>query len=393
MLKISRAILATFLPNPQAISQFEMLQDTTVSNEDNIVEAFERADRAQGSADAAQVSADQAQLAADAAQATANSALLVTNAIQTDEGAKIVGFAPGGGVAASNLQEAVLELDSEKASYAKLLTTVGATLIGVEAVGNVAGPTVQEALISLDSKANTGIRNLVLNGSFAINQRRYVSNTPTTAAGQYTLDMWRVVTSGQRVSFAAGPGGNVVVAPDGGLEQVIEGASISQTQHVVSWSGTASCSINGIAVAQGAMVELTPGTNSVIRFSGGTISKVGLEPGTVAHPFEVRPMSLELWLCQRYCFAWSSAGSVGVCNGGGGDLGVVFPNSMRAAPVYTPVTSPTFVDGSAAYATSALQLINSDSRGARLFFNAAGTTAGRAAVFNNDGFGIFSADL
>jgi hypothetical protein len=45
----------------------------------------------------------------------------------------------------------------------------------------------------------SGVRNLVINGNFAINQRAYVSGAATSGANQYTLDRWRVVTSGSAV--------------------------------------------------------------------------------------------------------------------------------------------------------------------------------------------------
>ena len=45
---------------------------------------------------------------------------------------------------------------------------------------------------------------------------------------------------------------------------------------------------------------MTGGANLTIEFGPGTVSKVQFEPGTVATPFEARPVGAELALCQRY---------------------------------------------------------------------------------------------
>jgi hypothetical protein len=379
MHKIDRSILAKFLPNPQAVVQFENIQNTTVQNESDVKAALDNAA-------AAQQAADKAQGAADAAKVIADQAAGDIVSIKSGSGAGQIGVTPAGGIQSQNVQAALVELDTEKTSAATLAATGGAALVGAQPSGNLAGATVQAGLFELDKNDGAGLRNLVLNGAFNINQRKYVSGATTIGPNQYSLDMWRVVVAGQSVTFSGG----VATAPAGGLEQVIEGACITQTIHTVSWAGNAACTVDGLAVTKGAQVTLTPGTNCTLRFSGGTVTQATLEPGKVAHPFEPRPPSLELWLCQRYAFGWSSLGAVGVCNGGGGDFGVIFPNTMRASPTFTLNGAPTFVDGTATISASGLILISSDGRGARIFFSASGTTAGRAAVFNGDGFGVFS---
>lgn len=148
-----------------------------------------------------------------------------------------------------------------------------------------------------------GLRNLIINGNFAISQRGYVSGTATSGANQYTLDRWRVVTSGQNATFTASGNGNLVTAPAGGLEQVIEGLSIAGGTYVINWTGTATCTVAGVARAKGATFSLTASTNVAVRFSGGTVGDVQVEPGTVVTVFEARPVGLELMLCQRY---WES---------------------------------------------------------------------------------------
>jgi hypothetical protein len=52
--------------------------------------------------------------------------------------------------------------------------------------------------------------------------------------------------------------------------------------------------------ASGITGSITGGTDTTIEFGPGTVSKVQLEFGPVATPFEHRPYGMELALCQRY---------------------------------------------------------------------------------------------
>jgi len=143
-------------------------------------------------------------------------------------------------------------------------------------------------------------RNRIINAQGRINQRGYVSGTATVAANQYTLDRWRVVTSGQNLTWTGNAARNVMTAPAGGVEQVVEGLNIEGGTYTINWTGTAACTVAGVARAKGEVFTLTAATNTTVRFTGGTFTDVQLEPGVMPTAFERAYHSDELARCERY---------------------------------------------------------------------------------------------
>jgi len=193
-------------------------------------------------------------------------------------------------------------------------------------------------------------RNLIVNGSGQFNQRVYVSGTPTTVANQVTLDRWRVVVSGQSLVFGAGAQGQgrTITFPAGGADQVFEAPLMRGGVYTLSWTGTATATVNGVAIANGGQTAALPAYSAAtVRMIGGTGEEIQFERGSVKTPVEQRPPAVELLLCQRdyaksyaigtaplsavqpgrYWFAGNVAASL---NGR-----VNFPVPMRAAPSVT----------------------------------------------------------
>ena len=203
------------------------------------------------------------------------------------------------------------------------------------------------------SKAETvalhGRRNTVINGDGRVNQRGYTSGTATTSANEYTLDRWRVVTSGQSLTFT-GTNKKTMTAPAGGVEQVIEGESLETGTYTISFTGTATCTVGGVTKTSGDTFSATEGTDLTIKFTSGTFTDVQVELGSVQTPFEQRSIGEELALCQRYYWRGQLPGAgfgykygpTGVSLLGAGD--VCYPVQMRVAPTLSIVTTPTYTN-------------------------------------------------
>jgi hypothetical protein len=210
------------------------------------------------------------------------------------------------------------------------------------ATGNAA-----EARTALGIGSAISFRNLLINGNFAINQRGYVSGTNTLSANQYTLDRWRVVTSGQNATFGAAGPDRTVTFPAGGGEQVIEGAAIVGGIYTLSWTGAATATVNGVAITNGGNTSsLAANTNVTVKFVGA-VGQAQFELGTVATPFERRSPSVEMLMAKWYFRRLGPTGISSYAGTIGGTLQQSYcAFSMRVAPtVAINLTSNTNANG------------------------------------------------
>ena len=152
-----------------------------------------------------------------------------------------------------------------------------------------------------------GVKNAIINGNFAVNQRG-VSGTVTLAAGAYGHDRFKAGASGCTYTFATANNITTLTISAGSLIQVIEGNNLFTGTYTLSWVGTAQGKIGGGSYASSGVTG-TPagGSNLNIEFNTGTLSLVQFEPGAIATPFERRPYGDELLLCQRYYYRTKAA--------------------------------------------------------------------------------------
>ena len=161
--------------------------------------------------------------------------------------------------------------------------------------------------LGLVPAASSGMRNLLINPGFTINQRGYVSGAATTVGNQYVLDRWFTPTTGQSVTWTDSVGVRTVTVPAGGIYQYLEPSAFTGTQtYTLSWSGTATGYIyqagpGFTTVSNGGSVTIPGNVSTAVHFNNGTVSNPQLEPGPVATAFERRPIALELAMCKRYC--------------------------------------------------------------------------------------------
>ena len=155
----------------------------------------------------------------------------------------------------------------------------------------------------------TGYKNLLINPNGLINQRGYISGTATVADNEYTLDRWRVVLTGEALTFSTTDNVTTFTAPLNGVEQVIEDINVISGNYTLSFTGTATATISQssdnityteITANADGNYALVGGLYTKIALVNGTFSLIQFEQGLVATPCEKRPYGLELSLCQRF---------------------------------------------------------------------------------------------
>lgn len=174
--------------------------------------------------------------------------------------------------------------------------------------------------------------NLIINGSFAINQRSYVSAASLTA-GSYAHDRWKAGSSGAAYTFGATA--ETITITTGSVQQVIEGLNNPGGSVTVVWDGTAQCRVNGGSYSASPLTVngLTAGANITVEFGTGTVARVQCSLGSVAFKYRRRQYGDELRLCQRY-YQKSTTGTTGTYAPNGSDSHTAWfmKVTMRASP-------------------------------------------------------------
>lgn len=118
-----------------------------------------------------------------------------------------------------------------------------------------------------------GFKNILINGDFRINQRDFGGDWSTLSNGDYGYDRWKRHDADN-------------------ITQIIEVGNFKpSTTHTISGTNVTTAQLT--SPASGHWTITVPNTANNIQ----------LEEGSVATPFEQRPIGLELSLCQRYFYA------------------------------------------------------------------------------------------
>lgn len=245
------------------------------------------------------------------------------------------------------------DLDLVRADTATRWDCVGGSARASLVALRVANATLSTHAINLgQQQARSGtsggfsFRNKLHNSKFNVNQRAYVSATATTAALQFAFDRWAVITSGQSISFtAATQGSTSITVPAGGIQQTIPVEELDAGTYVVSWTGTATCTVAGTAIANGGtfVVATSNTANLVVKFINGTLTDPQIELGTVATFPESIPYPIDLDRCKRFYRRCGAAFS-GSVDGASGGTAVIFSVNegfypeMRSSPTLSVVS-------------------------------------------------------
>ena len=230
----------------------------------------------------------------------------------------------------------VIGYDNPNDTYAEEITITGASgtsgagnltgaTRGVNADGSIGAARAWDSATNIAVMFSTGIyeqirandiaifdtlekTNVIINPSFRINQRGYVS-AATLAAGEYGHDRWKAGTSGGDYTFTQSENSTVITIGSGkSLIQVIENKNVYGGTYTLSWAGTATARYGvDSATPSGSYVASpitfsgqTSGTVMSVEFTDGTLKDAQLVCGSEVLPFDSRPIGDELLLCQRY---------------------------------------------------------------------------------------------
>lgn len=211
-----------------------------------------------------------------------------------------------------------------------------------------------------------GFRNILINGDMRINQRGVT--IAAAANGTYGPDRWKKVDASN-------------------MTQIVEAGNFEPST-VYTLSGT------GVTTQQ---LTSPASGNWTLPNIPIAATKIQLEKGTIATPFELRPVGLELALCQRYAIVYDGTGGVSPVASGVMSTATLFSGGsgldMRASPTLV-VLSGTIEVRTASSGAATSVVVTKTGGSLTVSCTTPTLTAGQGAYLRaNNGKTILSAEL
>ncbi len=174
--------------------------------------------------------------------------------------------------------------------------------------GNLEVPSIT---INSDNISPFNFKNILINGNMQINQRNFNGSWGTLATDAFGYDRWKKY-------------GNSSIYI---LQQIEEGNYKPNTDYTLSGTGIITTTETSPNAGNWSV-----GHGSFNLSIQNTSTNIQLEEGTVATPFEQRPIGLELSLCQRYFWRGRAVG-----NGLAYKYGIAVAQYMEGNQIAFPV--------------------------------------------------------
>lgn len=209
-------------------------------------------------------------------------------------------------------------------NFTGTVSGVTSAMVGLGNVDNTSDATKNAATVSLTNKTITSttntveatsgpnssqlsFRNIIINGEVTRINQRNVANWAAVSNGNYGYDRWKKIDANN-------------------MTQIIESGNFKvNTTYTLSGTGVTTQQITSPASGNWTLPNIPI-----------TATNIQVEEGSKATPFEIRPIGLELGLCQRYYLNMQGVAVVYAGEAGAGqpvtNLVFNYPQQMRVNP-------------------------------------------------------------
>lgn len=200
---------------------------------------------------------------------------------------------------------------------------------------------VNDMTLELYAGISTSSQNKLINSSYLVNYAQ-AADSGTLAAYAFWREGWLAGPSGCTYSYSSSTG--VLTITSGAMIQIVDGIteSIVTGTYCISWEGTASASVAGVAKSKGDTFALSNNQIFTVSFSAGTVSKAQIVLGTSISDYSKPTISMERFRCQPYFWRSALMDSAALATNTAnwyGSIVFVPPFNMRANPLMVTYNS------------------------------------------------------